>query len=261
MSIPFSVTELVEDPDEQQRRANMVYGSGLEPMPELAPAVRSTVEVNRQATERLTQPQSVPGWNPSEASAAAQEDPFGDQPTRHAAFTRWQQLSPEWRQQVFDRAIDEAMTREGITDPGERERWKYAVAKGDDQTPGENPWLNPYAQAYDLEDRPGLGVNPRLAGTPQGDATASSARGYFQFLHRGSVDAPSTWDLVRLPSKDGEDDLGEDGIFDPVANARGYIRAVNRSSNYQDPLDPWREKQRVQTWSPFLPMPPTYSKR
>lgn len=190
---------------------------------------------------------------------AASEDPFGDQPTRSAAYLRWQQMDPAKREAAFQISIDQALTSEGITDPASRERWKQAmllVARGDQQTPGENPDLNPYAQAYDLPDRPSRGVNPRLEGTPQGDATASSARGYFQFLSKGSGSTPSTWDLVRLPSRAGEEELPREAIFDPVANARGFIRAVNRASNYQhDPMNVYREKQQHQVWNPLLPKP------
>lgn len=193
-----------------------------------------------------------------EAQLAAREDPFGAQPIRQAAYLHWQQMDPQQRQATFLDAADQALTAEGITDPAQREHWKQAmlaVAKGDDQTPGENPDLNPYAQAYDLGDQPAQGVNPRLVGTPQGDATASSARGYFQFLTKPNGTTPSTWDLVRAPLHDGEDELPADAVFDPVANARGYIRAVNRASNYQDPMDPFREKQRKKVWNPLLPLP------
>jgi hypothetical protein len=197
--------------------------------------------------------------DPQEEIRAAQEDPFGPQPTRHAAYLKWQQMDPAKREATFQASIDQALTKEGITDPVSRERWKQAmlmVAKGDDRTHGENPDLNPYAQAYDLPDRPAQGVNPRLQGTPKGNATASSARGYFQFLSKGSEQAPAVWDLVRLPSRPGEEELPAESIFDPVANARGFIRAVNRASNYQhDPMNVYREKQQKQVWNPLLQKP------
>jgi hypothetical protein len=217
-----------------------------------------TPEIGRQGT---SSPEATPtpgDYDQGEARRAAAEDPFGDQPIRQAAYLRWQQLDPARREAAFGVSVDKALTAEGITDPAARDHWRQAmllVAKGDAKTPGENPSLNPFAQAYDLPDRPGQGVNPKYAGTPQGDATASSARGYFQFLTKSNGSTPSTWELVRLPSKAGEEELAADDVFDPVANARGYIRAVNRSTNYRDPMDPWREKQRKQVWNPLLPMP------
>jgi hypothetical protein len=223
-------------------------------------SLQPSVQITPALPEPVT-PESAPvtpAYDPATGAQAAQEDPFGDQPTRHAAYTRWQAMTPEDRQLVFDQAVDVALTAEGITDPAKRAEWKQAmtlVAKGDAKTPGENPALNPFAQAYDLDDRPARGVNPRLEGTPQGDATASTARGYFQFLTKGNGPTPSTWDLVRLPSKDGEEELARDAIFDPVSNARGFIRAVNRSTNYQSPLDPWKEKQKIKVWNPMLPLP------
>lgn len=254
MSIPFAITDLQEYEDRDRRQRDpLIFGGGSVPPPQ-PPAPEVVTEQPR------------PILDPNELRTAAQEDPFGEQPTRHAAYLRWQQMDPATRETAFQIAVDHALTAEGVTNPAERARWKQAmmlVAKGDGETPGENPDLNPFAQAYDLPDQPSQGVNPRLVGTPQGDRTASSARGYFQFLHRGSPDGstPSTWDLVRLPSREGEDELPYEGVFDPVSNARGYIRAVNRSSNYHDPIDPWNEKRKIKVWNPLLPLPPGLTPR
>jgi hypothetical protein len=187
--------------------------------------------------------QPPPRVDPSSARAAAAEPWRGPQPTRHALYNEWQATAtPEQARRAFEASMDAALDAEGVADPSSREHWKGAMRMmviGDEAQgiKGEVPWLNPYAQAYDTPTAPSEGVD-------------SSARGYYQFLTAPNGGAQnSVWQIVRPPDADDAD------VFDPVANTRGFIRAVRISPTYAG--DPWRaveEKRRNRgPWNPQLP--------
>jgi hypothetical protein len=184
-----------------------------------------------------------PRVDPERARAAASEPWRGPQPVRHELYRDWQsQVTPEQARQTFESSLDQALDAEEIIDPAQREHWKGAMRMmviGDEQQgiKGEVPWLNPYAQAYDTRSTPTTGVD-------------SSARGYYQFLTAPNGSAQnSVWQIVRPP------DATDADVFDPVANQRGFIRAVRISPTYAG--DPWRaveEKKRNRgPWNPIVP--------
>lgn len=177
-------------------------------------------------TVGLTRSGAVPDWNADQARAAGAESAWGAQPNRHAAFLDWANKPMEQRRATFESAIDQALDLEQVPEQ-QRDYWKQfmrRVVLGRDAGAsyhGEDPWLNPFAQAYDGQNNPGNG------GAERG-AQRSSARGYFQFID-------TTWAGVKPPGAGNED------VFNPVANARGFIRYVQQ--RYRgDPANVDRQK-------------------
>ena len=153
------------------------------------------------------------------------------QPQRHGKMTTFQARSPDERRVVFEDALERGLTEEGITDPGERERWKGAMrtlVTGQGLPPkkyGENPDLNPFMIAGESGGR---------AGTA--DRMNSSALGYFQFLRQHPNGKPYGHEGY-LPEE------YKRRPYHPVGQVRQFVRAIKSSGRHKgDPMGPVRQK-------------------
>lgn len=184
-------------------------------------------------------------WTAEIGAACAREnywDPDG-QPRRRAAMERFNQLPRERRRAIFELALDQGLTAEGIINAGERDRWKQAmrsVTLGGPDFPGECPDLNPFMLAGESGGVFRGGADPAFGGLN------SSALGYFQFLAQnpipvGQLFAP-TFDFGHWrrfgPTPD---DYAHQ--TDPVCQVRQFIRAIRGSGKHHgDPMSVVNEK-------------------
>lgn len=177
------------------------------------------------------------GWNPVLGQRIAQENFFGDNPARQQAMVDFQKLSPEVRRQIFENAMDQGLTAEGINDPQQREVWKQTMrlmTMGSSEFPGENRDLNPFMLAGESGGHPGNAT--RLN---------SSALGYFQFLaqNRDGSDY-GHWSRYSPTPNDRSQ------MTNPTTQVRQYIRSVNLGSAHGDPWSYIEQKRRTHVWGP-----------
>lgn len=156
------------------------------------------------------------------------------QPARQGLMVDYQQLPYADREVAFDRAMDEGLAAENITGD-DAARWKramYEIATGTGRlkgVPGENPALNPYMIAGESD------------GTPS-TAKVSSATGYFQMIQTNRDGSDFAF-LGYVPKEYNGD------VYNPVAQVRQVIRAINASSNFRgNPDAAVADKQRKGHW-------------
>jgi SH3-like domain-containing protein len=165
-------------------------------------------------------------------------DPNG-QPHRRAAMEQCNQLPLNRRRAMFERAMDDGLTAEDISDPATRDIWKQAmrtVTLGDG-FPGECPDLNPFMLAGEV------------GGVFRGgaDALNSSGLGYFQFIAQKPIPIGTSFSP--------EFDYGHWRSFspcpddyahqtEPVCQVREFIRAIRQSRKHHgDPMSVVQEKR------------------
>ena len=179
-------------------------------------------------------------------------DPNG-QPNRRAAMERFNQLPFERRRAIFERAMDEGLTAEGIADGAARDHWKQAmraIALGGPDFPGENPDLNPFMLAGESGGVFRGGADKEFGGLN------SSALGYFQFLSQkyvpiGQAIVPADCDYGHWRAYGPfPDDYGQQ--TSPVCQVRQFIRAIRASGKHHgDPMSVVREKSTPpHVWGP-----------
>jgi hypothetical protein len=184
-------------------------------------------------------------WTPAIGAACATEnfwDPNG-QPNRRAAMEQFNQLSRERRRAIFELAMDEGLSAEGIFDADERNHWKQAmraVTLGGPDFPGECPDLNPFMLAGESGGVFRGGADPAFGGLN------SSALGYFQFLIQNPIPIGEMFG----PQHDFghwrrfgpfPDDYGR--ATEPVCQVRQFIRAIKGSGKHRgDPMSVVNEK-------------------
>jgi hypothetical protein len=158
------------------------------------------------------------------------------QPARQSLMVDYQALPFEVREAAFDRAMDEGLAAEGITGD-EAARWKralYEISTGTGRlqgVPGENPALNPYMIAGESSGRPGTAQQ-----------LSSSATGYFQMI-QSNRDGSDYAFMGYVPKEYNGD------IYNPVAQVRQVIRAINASSNFRgNPDAAVADKRRKGHW-------------
>ena len=191
-------------------------------------------------------------WTPALGAACAAEnywDPDG-QPNRRAAMERFNELPRERRRAIFEQAMDDGLSAEGVSDAGERENWKRAmrsVTLGEG-FPGECPDLNPFMLAGESGGVFRGGADPDFGGLN------SSALGYFQFIAQKPIPLGQPFSP--------EFDYGHWRRFgpfptdyshqtEPVSQVRQFIRAIRGGKHHGDPMSVVREKASGNhTWGP-----------
>jgi hypothetical protein len=191
-------------------------------------------------------------WTPEIGSACASEnywDPDG-QPSRRAAMERFNRLPRERRRAIFEQAMEDGLSAEGILNGGERERWKRAMRSVTigEGFPGECPDLNPFMLAGESGGVFRGGADPAFGGLN------SSALGYFQFLSQDPIPPGQPFS----PAFDYghwrrfgpfPDDYGRQ--TEPVSQVRQFIRAIRGGKHHGDPMSVVREKASGDhTWGP-----------
>jgi hypothetical protein len=207
----------------------------------------STNKVSGAGPADLPPPSSIPEWSPEVGKAVSQENFWneslnGEPSARQKAMEEWAQLPAERRREIFEQSMDEGLTAEGITDPGERERWKNAmrdVVIGGGRIPphkAENGDLNPFMIAGES--------GGKFRGGPS--VLNSTAMGYFQFLaQNGQGQTSEEWQKFAPPGAQLSQQT------DPVMQVRQFIRSVNEGAHAGNPDSVVDQKVRQGWWSPW----------
>lgn len=188
------------------------------------PTMQADPEVGSRVRRAAYQEPDVPSSNSVQDPRIEQASNEGlwapDQSNRWSLMQDWQQLPMDQRRQIFEDAMDQGLTAEGITGD-EAERWKRAMRSAvtgeglSRANVAENPDLNPYMISGEAGGRPGTAARAN-----------SAALGYFQLIHS----KPDNSDFAfqgYMPAEYGNN------FFDPTGQVRQFIRAVNASSNYR----------------------------
>ena len=182
-------------------------------------------------------------WTPELGGMIAGEDlwdPNG-QPRRREAMEQFNALPFDRRAEIFNSAMDAALTAEGVLDGGDRASWTRAMSLvvrggpfGSTSIIAENPDLNPFILA-------GESGGVFRGGAPK---LNSAALGYFQFIATKPDGSDFGHWTQFMPDHD------RSMMTNPTSQVQEFIRAVLGGRHHGDPFSVVDEKARTGVWGP-----------